>query len=147
MNLVGIVVYKTPEYLAWKAMRWRCNPKNKANARYYADRGITVCERWNRFSNFIADMRFMPNEGMELDRQDGTKGYEPGNVKWATRIQQMRNTRANKLVTIGEKTMSLAEWAEVSGIPATTISYRVARNWPQSEILSGIRWKNRVSTR
>jgi hypothetical protein len=78
---------------SWKAMRERCEPTYREHA-YYADRGITVCERWAAFENFIADMGERP-DGMTLDRYPNNDGnYEPGNCRWATPKQQARNRRA-----------------------------------------------------
>lgn len=70
----------------------RCtNPENKQYPDYGA-RGITVCERWMDFEAYYADLGDLP-EGMSLDRLDNDRGYEPGNVRWATRLEQNRNRR------------------------------------------------------
>jgi hypothetical protein len=133
----------TVEYLAWKSMRWRCNPKNKASRRYYFDKGVLVCADWNTFPPFLAHIGSMPAPGMEVDRIDGTKGYEPGNVRWATRIEQMRNMLSTRKVTIGGRTLPLTEWAEISGIHIATLTYRLQRKWPESELLSSNKWRHR----
>ncbi len=136
---------KTPEYLAWKAMKWRCNEKNKANRKYYFDKGIGVFQEWaDSFPLFRAYIGFMPHEGMEVDRIDGSKGYHPGNVRWANRTQQMRNREGNCLVTINDETLTVAEWAERSGIPETTVRYRVHRGWPTDQIISTEFGRHRV---
>jgi hypothetical protein len=76
-------------------MRTRChNPKNAAY-RYYGGRGIKVCERWNAFTNFLADMGAKPSAAHSLDRIENDGDYEPGNCKWATRSEQQRNKRAH----------------------------------------------------
>lgn len=80
-------------YHSWSGMRARCkNPKNKAYS-YYGGRGIRVCERWDSFENFLADMGEKP-KGTSLDRYPNNDGnYEPSNCRWATFKQQRVNQR------------------------------------------------------
>lgn len=84
----------TPEYRLWLWMKQRCNrPKTSCYPRY-GGRGIKVCERWlgrQGFSNFLADMGHRPSKEYSLDRIDNDGNYEPGNVRWATRIEQRHN--------------------------------------------------------
>lgn len=82
-----------PEYWIWNAMRGRCgNPKNKGYPGY-GGRGITVCERWSKFENFIADMGRRPSPDLSLERKDNNGNYEPGNCIWADWFVQARNKR------------------------------------------------------
>ena len=89
---------KTPEYDIWKAMKQRCANPNCKEFKDYGGRGITVCAEWAKdFGAFIASVGRRPAKGLTLDRIDNSKGYEPGNVRWATRAEQSRNRRVNKL--------------------------------------------------
>lgn len=80
------------EYRAWNGLKERChNPNNKDFAKY-GGRGITVCKRWERFENFLADMgRCPPNHS--IDRIDNDGGYNPDNCHWATTSEQNKNRR------------------------------------------------------
>ena len=78
-------------YKSWAAMKARC----RSNHPDYGGRGITFCERWNRFENFLADLGDPP-EGMTLDRIDVNGNYEPNNCRWATPKQQIKNRRPGK---------------------------------------------------
>lgn len=83
----------SPTYRSWVAMMVRCTWKKHPAYDRYGGAGIKVCERWQDFSLFLADMGERPGLDRSLDRIDGTLGYEPGNVRWATRSEQNRNRK------------------------------------------------------
>lgn len=89
--------YGTPEYRAWDAMKQRCTNPKANGYDGYGGRGITVCDRWRySFENFYADMGDRPSRDHSLDRIDNEGNYEPGNCRWATHSEQMKNrTRFN----------------------------------------------------
>ena len=88
----------TPEHRAWIAMRQRCNDPNYHAYADYGGRGIRVCERWDSFELFLEDVGHKPSPDLSLDRFPNNDGnYEPGNVRWATPVEQSQNRRSNKL--------------------------------------------------
>ena len=117
---------KTPEYKAWMEMRQRCSNENNQAYPYYGGRGISVCDRWvDSFENFLVDMGNRPHKGMSLDRVDVNKGYSRENCRWATRTEQSRNRRNVPKYTVGDRSLTLPEWAEVCGISRGTLWQRV----------------------
>lgn len=112
----------------------RCtNPNNPAYSAY-GGRGITICARWlASIEDFAADVGEKPSAKHTLDRIDNDKGYEPGNVRWATRTEQARNTRNSHLITANGQTKTLAEWIALSGLHTTTIERRLKRGWNPAE--------------
>ena len=80
-------------YNRWNAMKQRCFNANQAHYPRYGGRGITVCDRWLDFVNFIADMGEPPGPEYTLDRIDNDGNYEPGNVRWASRSVQRKTQR------------------------------------------------------
>jgi hypothetical protein len=83
---------KTPTHNVWVRMRRRCDDESHDAYRFYGGRGISVCERWSSFANFLADMGERP-AGMSIERRNTNGNYEPSNCYWATKQEQMRNKR------------------------------------------------------
>lgn len=120
----------TPEYRSWSHMIGRCENENDAKYPDYGARGITVCRRWREsFEAFFEDMGPRPSIKHTLDRIDNDGNYEPGNCRWATKRQQGRNTRRNRMLTFDGETMCLADWAERTGIPRSVLQIRLRDGW------------------
>lgn len=126
----------SPEFNSWDSMLQRCTNKNHKRYKDWGGRGITVCERWLKFENFLADMYPRP-EGTSLDREDNSKGYSPENCMWSTRKAQTRNMRSNRLITINSETKTLVEWLEISGTHAGTFYKRLKRGYTEQAALFG----------
>jgi len=96
-------------------MRNRCERTNDKQYKDYGGRGIKVCEAWKTFANFLADMGLRP-EGTTLDRVNNDGDYTPENCRWATREQQGKNRRDNRIVVYDGRSMSLKEACNLSGV-------------------------------
>jgi len=123
-------------YKTWESMKQRCYNKNHKHYRNYGGRGITVCKRWkDNFAAFLEDMGDRPPKAT-IDRIDNSLGYSPENCRWATRKQQQRNRRTNRLLTCNGETHCLAEWAEKVGLTKAIIAKRLRLNWSVERALS-----------
>lgn len=109
-------------------MRTRCNNPNYPAYKNYGGRGIRVCERWNSFASFLADMGPRP-AGTCIERINNNGNYEPGNCRWATRREQSLNTRQNNIVHVNGQGKPLSEWAHMNGMDEGTFRRRLALGW------------------
>lgn len=107
-------------------MKQRCLDTEHPTYKRYGARGVTVCERWLVFENFLADMGERP-AGMTLDRENGKLGYTPTNCRWATRAEQARNRSSNRMVTINDEIMCFTDWCSRYGVSTQVVSHRLRR--------------------
>jgi len=131
-------LYGTPEHRNWTAMIARCENPNVKVFHNYGGRGIRVCERWRTsFAAFYQDMGLRPTAQHTVDRfPDPDGNYEPDNCRWATRAEQSRNQKRNRLLTFNGKVRCLQDWATLSGISAASISKRLKKGWTVEQALS-----------
>jgi hypothetical protein len=128
---------KTAEYQAWQNIKGRClNPQDRSY-QHYGGRGLTIYPEWiSSFEAFKRDVGKRPSPAHSLDRIDNERGYYPDNVRWVTKAVQNRNTRRNHLITIGETTLCLNDWAEKVGIDVGTVRRRIVElGWSPEEAL------------
>lgn len=131
------LAHRHPLYRIWVGMRSRCRDPYRKEFPNYGGRGIQVCERWEKFWNFVADMGPRPSEKHSIDRIDNDGNYEPGNCRWATMTEQLRNRRGSRLITWNGATLHLDEWAERLGMPRHVLYGRVVRRkWPVERALT-----------
>jgi hypothetical protein len=126
---------RTLTYRTWAAMIHRCTNPNHQHWDAYGGRGITVSPAWHSFEAFYADMGVRP-DGFTLERIDNAKGYEPGNVRWASRLEQANNRRTNVIVTFKGQARTIAEWGRTTGLGKAAIKRRLDKGWPVERALS-----------
>lgn len=149
---------RTRFYKIWKGMESRCRVLGNYMTKNYGDRGIKVCERWHDFAFFQADMKAsydahvvkFGEQDTTIEREDNDKGYEPDNVRWATRAEQTRNQRTNKFITYEGQTYTIAEWARRLRMEVNTLARRLKSGWSIEKAFTypvhhekGLRLKNR----
>jgi hypothetical protein len=118
-------------------MLQRCYNPHHASYPYYGGRGITVCLEWQQsFMAFYTDMGPRPTPRHSIERKNNDLGYEPTNCRWATRKEQVRNRRRNRFITFQGQTLCLTDWAEVTGINASTLSHRFHAGWDIEAMLT-----------
>jgi hypothetical protein len=116
-------------------MRKRCSKVES-----YISRGITVCPEWHDFGTFLRDMGERPI-GKTIDRIDNNGNYEPGNCRWATRLEQARNRRPStyrphethsdkfRYIEFEGKTYILTELARAYNMTPQLLTKRIGRGW------------------
>lgn len=126
----------TRTYKSWSSAIYRCHNPNSISYPRYGAIGITVCEAWrNSFEVFLADMGERP-EGTSIERVKSERGYEPGNCRWATPIEQARNQRSNKFVVIGGREMIISDALAQTGVSKTTYYRRLKQGMTEQEALA-----------
>lgn len=134
-------VGRTQEYKIWCGIVQRTTNQQAKTYQRYGARGISLCPRWTRYENFIADMDRRPSPTHSIDRMDFNGNYTPENCRWATRQEQSRNRADRRPLTIDGVTKLLCEWAEISGVNIKTIWERIyINNWlPSRAVFTPVR--------
>ena len=125
----------------------RCTKPRKPEYKYYGGRGIKVCDEWLDWETFKKwAMENGYRDDLSIDRIDVNGNYEPSNCRWATRSEQMRNTRKTKYFVFEGIKKPLIEWCEQFGLKYGTVLTRIERGWSDPyEILFGRRKNNEYS--
>lgn len=127
-----------PEYSVWRGMKQRCfNTRSKAYGDY-GGRGVTICERWLTFENFLEDMGRRPSADHEIDRKNNDGNYEPGNCHWMLSKYQARNTRKNPIVEYLSVRMPISDWADFFGLPPKKLYQQISRVGSQTAITRNV---------
>jgi hypothetical protein len=126
------------EYKTWASMKSRCQNPKAQGYEDYGGRGITICDRWkgkNGFIEFLKDMGPRP-AGQVIDRIDVNGNYEPSNCRWATLKESARNTRRNRFVIFQGQRKTIAEWAEIYGLPHYILFNRLRGGFSMEQALT-----------
>lgn len=117
--------WRTPEYEAWHSIKERCFNKNSESWKHYGGRGITMCDEWiNDPVSFLEHVGVRPSNKHSIDRIDNNRGYEPGNVRWATRSEQARNMSTTIVYEYRGEVKSLCDWADIFGLGLNQVRTR-----------------------
>lgn len=115
---------------AYKNMLDRCYNPERPEYCNYGGRGIVVCNSWLKDKEqFIMDVGIPVKDSYQLDRVDNNGNYEPGNVRWVSVTENVRNRRNTIKLTVDGETKSLAEWCQISGNPYHTVKKRIYSGW------------------
>lgn len=88
-------LHTSTTYNIWRGIKKRCKLPSHPSYKWYGAKGITYCERWEKFENFLEDMGERP-KGLQIDRIDTTGNYNKENCRWVT-SKENQNNRINNL--------------------------------------------------
>ena len=122
-------------YSMWLNMIQRCENSGNPEWNNYGGRGISVCMEWRSsyvdFRNWATAHDWQPH--LEIDRIGVDGNYEPSNCRFVNQVQQARNKRSNRMLTVGGKTKCIAEWADDTGLQCRTIQRRLGLGWSEED--------------
>lgn len=129
---------RKPLYICHWSMIERCENPSVRNYANYGGRGISVCEEWHDFSNFMKwALENGYKEGLTIERIDVDGNYCPENCRWADYQEQANNKRNNRRISCNGKNLTLAEWERETGISQSLIRARIERlGWTEEEAVT-----------
>ena len=122
----------------WSAMRYRCRKKNAADSQYYFEKGIRVCEEWDRdylcFKEWALSNGYAEN--LTIDRIDVNGNYSPENCRWVNMKVQANNRSNSRYITYLGETHTIQEWSEIKNIKYSTLYMRFRAGWSPDRALA-----------
>lgn len=141
----GLSIRFVGEYNSWKWMIDRCENKDSPAYADYGGSGIIVCDRWHDFKNFFRDVGQRPSSSHTIDRFPNNRGnYEPGNVRWATREEQVNNRTNTAWLEIDGIRRCIGDWSRIGGIKTNTLHGRLKHGWiPKTAVFLPLKSKTK----
>jgi hypothetical protein len=130
---------RDPAYKCWAGMRSRCLNQRHADYADYGGRGITVCEAWSSFAQFVSDMGPRPGSDRSIERKDVNGNYCPDNCIWGTVEEQASNKRNSVFLVFNGERATLSQWARRVGIHVSSLAERVQRHGPEKAL--SLEWR------
>jgi len=125
----------TKEHNIWHGMLARCSNENNKDFHRYGARGISVCDRWKIFENFLTDMGLSPGK-MQIDRINNDGNYEPTNCRWATVRENSNNRRSSRRVEFDGENLTIAEWSRKLKMCPKVIRHRLEAKWSLNNVFN-----------
>lgn len=126
----------TSIYNVWFGMKQRCENQNHTSYKNYGGRGIKVCDRWQNFENFYADMGESYKQGLTIERVENNRNYSPDNCEWVTWKKQNNNRRSNRIINLNGVTGTLMSFCEKYDIKYEIAKYRLNKGWSVEKTFS-----------
>ena len=118
---------ESKEYSAWRSMIQRCiNTSIPQYLKDYQQKGITIDPEFlNSFIAFYTEVGPCPGLGYSVERCDNNRGYEPGNIRWATMAEQNRNKSSNVRIEYRGRMWLLCDLAKFAGVEQKLLRTRL----------------------
>lgn len=128
----------------WSDMKARCDYFKSKEYHNYGGRGITYCSEWSKYESFKAwALSNGYQDNLTLERIDCNKNYCPENCTWATMKEQQNNKRNTIRFSVNGEEHSVSEWADITGIAASTLTWRLRHGWSENEMFMPTNLNNR----
>lgn len=129
-------------YGRWRSMILRCYDENNLLYKFYGAKGITVCDRWYNFSNYVDDVvllegydeKLAKTRNLHLDKDMINREaliYSPETCKWLTNLENteemFKRTKQKKFIAIRildgyiEEPYSVLSFSKKYNIPHSSI--------------------------
>lgn len=136
---MGKPITSRKHYRTWYNMVARCHSESHKSYSNYGGRGIVVHGPWrdspSAFIEWLEENLGPRPDGFSLDRIDNSTGYFPGNLRWASKRVQVRNSRSARILSYKGETLCLSDWSEKTGLSVQCISYRLKKGWAIEDAL------------